>query len=239
MNVISALLDRVGLAARRGRTVRKSLFRALVAIALLLSALAAAPAQVALSPYPKLFFFTTSGAPASGYELFTYAAGTTTKQNTYTSSTGLTPNTNPIILDTLGSANVWLTTTLSYKFVLAPPNSSDPPTAPIFTVDNITAGGGSGGGGGGTGQCVTGSTLISSSVGTYCVNATATTTLTLPANPNLWESHTISDIAGNAGTFNITIAGNGNTISGLTNYVLAFNYQSVTVQWTGTQWAAQ
>ena len=37
-------------------------------------------------------FFDSDGGPLSGGELYTYAAGTTTPQTTYTSSTGLTAN---------------------------------------------------------------------------------------------------------------------------------------------------
>jgi hypothetical protein len=52
--------------------------------------------------------------------LFTYAAGTTTPQVTYTSATGTTPNSNPIVLNAGGRvpAEIWLTDGLQYKFVL-------------------------------------------------------------------------------------------------------------------------
>ena len=47
-------------------------------------------------------FFSNSGVPLSGGKIFSYAAGTTTPQATYTSSSGLTPHSNPIILDSAG-----------------------------------------------------------------------------------------------------------------------------------------
>jgi hypothetical protein len=65
-------------------------------------------------------FFTNSGVPLSGGLLYTYAAGTTTPAATYTSSTGATANSNPIVLDSAGRppSSIWLTTGSSYKFVL-------------------------------------------------------------------------------------------------------------------------
>lgn len=65
-------------------------------------------------------FFSNAGAPLAGGQLFTYAAGTTTPQTTYADSGGVTPNANPIVLDSSGrvSGEVWLTYQTSYKFVL-------------------------------------------------------------------------------------------------------------------------
>ena len=92
--------------------------------------------------------FLVNGVPATGAQLFTYAAGTTTKLATYTDSTGLVAQTNPIVLNARGepqntignSVGLWLTNSTAYKFVLAPATDSDPPTSPIWTIDNITAG---------------------------------------------------------------------------------------------------
>jgi hypothetical protein len=85
-----------------------------------------------LSPNPKLQFFSSSGELLVGGKLYTYQAGTTTPLATYTDSTGTTANTNPIILDVRGEANVWLGTS-SYKFVLKDSNDVS-----IWTVDNIS-----------------------------------------------------------------------------------------------------
>ena len=65
-------------------------------------------------------FFNDSGVPLSGGLIYTYAAGTTTPQTTYTTSTGNVANTNPIILDSAGRtpSEVWLTGGVSYKFVI-------------------------------------------------------------------------------------------------------------------------
>jgi hypothetical protein len=61
-----------------------------------------------LSPSPKVQFFTAAGAPLVGGKLFTYASGTAVPLATYTDSTGNIANTNPVILDSRGEANVWL-----------------------------------------------------------------------------------------------------------------------------------
>jgi hypothetical protein len=65
-------------------------------------------------------FFDNNGNPLVGGKLFTYAAGTTTPQTTFTSSSGGTPNSNPIILNGGGRvpSEIWLTDGLAYKFVL-------------------------------------------------------------------------------------------------------------------------
>ena len=87
-----------------------------------------------LSPSPKLQFFTNTGVPLAGGFLYTYAAGTTTPLVTYTDSTGLVANTNPVILDSRGEASIWLSV-VAYKFTLATPTD-----IPVWTQDNITYG---------------------------------------------------------------------------------------------------
>jgi hypothetical protein len=90
-----------------------------------------------LSPPMVFRAFDSNGGPLAFGQLFTYSAGTTTKQATYVDATQLQPNTNPIILNSRGEANLWLDPTLSYKYVLAYPTDSDPPANPITTTDNI------------------------------------------------------------------------------------------------------
>lgn len=91
-----------------------------------------------LSPLPIQKFFDNNGRPLTGGLLFTYTAGTSTKVATYSDEAG-TPNTNPVVLNFRGEANVWLDQTLTYKFVLSPADDTDPPTRPIWSVDNISA----------------------------------------------------------------------------------------------------
>ena len=47
-------------------------------------------------------FFDNNGVILSGGKIYTYEAGTTTPLATYTSSTGNTAHTNPIVLDAAG-----------------------------------------------------------------------------------------------------------------------------------------
>lgn len=91
---------------------------------------------VLISPDPKLRFVDANGNALVGGKLFTYAAGTTTKQTTYVDSLGITPNANPIILDARGECNCWMLP-LNYKLTLAPATDTDPPTNAIWTVDNV------------------------------------------------------------------------------------------------------
>ena len=81
-------------------------------------------------------FFDNNGQPLSGGKIYTYAAGTTTPQASYTSALGITPHSNPIILDSAGrvpGGEIWLTDGLVYKFVI------ETSTAILIgTYDNIT-----------------------------------------------------------------------------------------------------
>lgn len=70
-----------------------------------------------LLPWVKARFFDSNGIPLAGGQLFSYVAGTTTPLATYTDSSGLTANTNPIILDANGQCNAWVNTG-TFKFVL-------------------------------------------------------------------------------------------------------------------------
>ena len=64
-------------------------------------------------------FFDDTGIPLSGGLIYTYAAGTTTPLITYTSSTGLIAQANPIVLDAAGRINeIWIPEGTSYKFVV-------------------------------------------------------------------------------------------------------------------------
>lgn len=91
-----------------------------------------------LTPAPKLALFDNNGAPAVGYKLFTYQAGTSTKEDTFQTPAG-SANTNPIILNYRGEADVWIPPNVAYKYVFARPDDTDPPSAPIWTVDNLVS----------------------------------------------------------------------------------------------------
>ena len=90
---------------------------------------------VNLSPIGNGFqFFNNDGLPLNAGKIFTYQAGSTTPLTTFTDSSGLIANTNPIILGTDGRppSTIWLTEGFFYKFVLT--TSAD---VTIQTYDNI------------------------------------------------------------------------------------------------------
>jgi hypothetical protein len=80
-------------------------------------------------------FFDNNGVPLAGGLLYTYAAGSSTPQATYTAISGLVANTNPVVLDAAGrvSNEIWLTPGISYKFVLQTSSAVQ-----IASWDNIT-----------------------------------------------------------------------------------------------------
>jgi len=94
---------------------------------------------VNLSPYGGVGaqFLDNSGNVLTGGKIFTYAAGTTTNQATYTTSAGNVPHSNPIILDASGrvpsGGEIWLTDGSAYKFILRDAND-----VLIATYDNVT-----------------------------------------------------------------------------------------------------
>jgi len=88
-----------------------------------------------LSPIFNEQTVTSAGAPAVGYKINTYQAGTSTAAATYTTSTGSTPQANPIVLNSRGAPTdvIWLAEGVSYKFVL-----TDADDVVIDTFDNIS-----------------------------------------------------------------------------------------------------
>lgn len=85
-----------------------------------------------LLPVLQQRFFTSNGIPLVGGFLYSYLAGTSTPAATYTDETGSSSNSNPVILDANGCAEVWLGSG-AYKFVLEDANN-----VVQFTVDNVS-----------------------------------------------------------------------------------------------------
>ena len=77
-----------------------------------------------LLPVPIFRAFDSAGDPLAGGLLYTYLANTSTPATTWSDYAGGTPNTNPVVLDTTGSATVRLDPTVSYKFVLTDSNGA-------------------------------------------------------------------------------------------------------------------
>lgn len=150
-----------------------------------------------LAPSPKLQFFDANGNPLAGGKLYTYAAGTTTPLATYTDSTGVSTNTNPIILDSRGEANIWLSSN-TYKFKLA--NSAD---VQVWVVDNIDS--------------VSLKALLAASSGSSLVGhiATGTGAVATTVQNKLREHYSvfdfmtsaqIADVSGRSATIDVTTA---------------------------------
>jgi hypothetical protein len=78
--------------------------------------------------------FNNQGIVLSGGKINTYQSGTTTPLTTWTDSTQLVANANPIILDSAGrlSNEIWLQASSTYKFILTDANNNV-----LGTWDNI------------------------------------------------------------------------------------------------------
>lgn len=85
---------------------------------------------------PRLQFLDANGDPLAGGLLYTYESGTTTPKQTFTDVAGLSPNTNPVVLDANGFATVRVETG-AYTFEL-----QDSDGVLQWSADNITSVGG-------------------------------------------------------------------------------------------------
>lgn len=95
-------------------------------------------ASVGLMPVSHYQFFDANGIPLSGGCLFTYISGTVTNQATYTDFTGVVQNSNPVILDAGGYANIWLDQTKTYKLKLVSSGGANCASGTSqWTVDNV------------------------------------------------------------------------------------------------------
>ena len=93
------------------------------------------------SPYIKFSAIGIDNLPLSGGKVYTYIAGTNTPTNTW-SDFGITLNSNPVDLNSMGQANIFLTENFAYKFVI-----KDSLDNLVDTQDNIVALMSTGGGG--------------------------------------------------------------------------------------------
>ncbi len=122
------------------------------------------------SPFrtPRATFTDPNGVPLAGGCIFTYQGGTTTPLATYTDSTGGTANPNPVVLDSTGSATMWLGAN-TYKFVAYSAGGTNCSTGmEQWSVDEVPGDiwiGGTISGAGITGATITNSTIDSSTIG--------------------------------------------------------------------------
>lgn len=117
-------------------------YSTLVLIGILLVFASSAKAQVGPIPFVVPQYFNNSGQPCSGCKLNTYVSGSTTPQQTFTDYTGITANTNPIVMGSNGrptnasgaAVSIFLSSA-AYRFVLTNAAAS----ITYFTIDGITA----------------------------------------------------------------------------------------------------
>ena len=153
-----------------------------------------------IAPQPKAQFFDANGSPLVGGKVYTYAAGTTTPLATFTDASALTPNTNPVILDSRGECNLWFSTATSYKVVLKSATEELQ-----WTVDNIATYG----------------TLASQNSNNVNITGGTITGVTLTVN-------VIGDVSGNAGT--VTNGVYMNAVQTVTNKTLSGMASASTVK---------
>jgi hypothetical protein len=88
------------------------------------------PMSFTLLMSPKFISLLDDGTPNSGGKVYTYHAGTTTPLTTYKETGLITANTNPIILDASGQADLWVSG--PYKIVVA-----DSDSVQLYVADNL------------------------------------------------------------------------------------------------------
>ncbi len=92
-------------------------------------------------PVPRYVPLDVNGKTLPGGKVCTFAAGTTTPLTSYSESTGTSANTNPVTLDSAGSANIWLQSGQSYKIIVYSSVGADSncPNAGVsqFSIDGI------------------------------------------------------------------------------------------------------
>lgn len=99
--------------------------------------------QTVLCPMPRFAEFAPDGAPLAGGKLYTAqpttvaGPGQSFPKSTYTDVTGQTPNANPVILDSAGRANVWLSG--AYSMALY-----DADDILIYSTDTVSGSGATG-----------------------------------------------------------------------------------------------
>jgi hypothetical protein len=93
----------------------------------------------ALLPVPIFRAFDSAGNSLAGGLLYTYLANTTTPTTTWSDAAGTTPNANPVVLDSTGSASVRLDPAIYYKFVLKDSSGTTQWTEDYYQANYLTA----------------------------------------------------------------------------------------------------
>ena len=98
--------------------------------------------NLAPDPLQGTWFVPGGNTPASGGQLFSYVAGSSTKTTLYKDNAGGVSWTNPIVLDSGGNlpsgGQIWIPTGVTIDVVFAPANDTDPPASPYRTLQDVT-----------------------------------------------------------------------------------------------------
>lgn len=165
------------------------------------------------------------GVPLAGGKLYFYASGTDTPLVTYSDSTLVTPNANPVVANAGGYWGAIFLQAADYKVVLKTADD-----VLVWTADPVS--GKSGGAQNATIRTTTISSNITINDGTVIVNSAGATTQTLPSAATATGlMFTVKNI--NSGT--VTVAG---TIDGASNFSMPYVNQSQTFQSNGVSYIA-
>jgi hypothetical protein len=120
----------------------KTLIHSLVFAAVLLACACLPSSAQTVSPFMGLGnyqVFDNNGALCTACVVYSYQAGTTTQQATYTDYTGSFTNPDPIPFSSGARVAIWLTSTASYKFVLCLQNdgAACAPSDVLFSMDHV------------------------------------------------------------------------------------------------------
>lgn len=179
-----------------------------------------------ISPFAFFQALDNNADPLNGGKVYTYEAGTSTPKATYTDASGSVANSNPVILDSAGRADIWLGDG-GYKFVLK--NSAD---VTIRTVDNV--GGTSSTAFGGDVQLLSTNTTINNTYANAALVCTASITLSLLAAADAGEGFYIS--VRNASAGNVTVdPDTSELIDGASTLTIRSGFSALVIC-TGTAW---
>lgn len=170
----------------------------------------------------------TSGLNLAGGKVYTYEAGTTTNKTTWTDAAKTTPATNPIILDSQGTATIYADG--NYKFVVY--TSDD---VLVDTLDNVFYGLPSTSFG--VVQAKSADYTVLDTDDIILVNATSgAITISLPTASTI-EGKTFTIVKTDATTNAVVVDPNlAETINGSATYTLGSQYSLIQVISDGTNW---
>ena len=202
-------------------------------IFLLLVGCCSAQTPVILAPIPQFVSYTQAGKPNAFGCVFSYASGTSTPINTWTDSTGVTLNPNPVILSGGGTANIWLASGTSYTLKVKSIGGSNCFSgSTLYTVNGI-----------GGGSSVLTTVIPSSSSPTFnVISQIQLFTMTLTSNTAALPLNVVGIVPPGLITFQFTQdSGGGHTFTWPANMVggapVGLNANQVTTQsfiWNGT-----